>query len=105
MKFVMMGSGGVGGYYGARLAQAGHEVTFVARGAHAQKMRERGLEVKSELGDAHIQPANVVEDPATAGVPDAVIVAVKLWDSESAAKALKPIVGPQTIAVSLQNGV
>ncbi len=105
MKFVMMGSGGVGGYYGARLAQAGHEVTFVARGAHAEAIRRDGLRVRSELGDAQIKPARVVESPAEAGSADAVIVAVKLWDSESAAQAVKPIVGAQTIVVSLQNGI
>ena len=105
MKVVMMGSGGVGGYYGARLAQAGHEVVFVARGEHAQAIRQSGLRVKSELGDALIHPARVVEDPAQAGTADLVVLAVKLWDSEAAARSLRPIVGAQTIAVSLQNGV
>lgn len=104
MKIVMMGSGGVGGYYGARLLQAGHEVVFVARGAHAQAMRERGLTIRSELGDASVK-ARVVEDPAQAGVTDAVVIAVKLWDTAQAAQAVKPIVGPKTTAVSLQNGV
>jgi 2-dehydropantoate 2-reductase len=105
MKFVMMGSGGVGGYFGARLAQAGHEVTFVARGAHLDAIRRSGLRVRSELGDAHVTPARAVEDPAQAGEADAIVVAVKLWDLESAAQAIRPIVGAQTIAVSLQNGV
>jgi 2-dehydropantoate 2-reductase len=105
MKIVMMGSGGVGGYYGARLAQAGHEVTFVARGAHLQAIRRSGLRVKSELGDAQVQPARAVEDPAQAGAADAIVVAVKLWDLDGAAQAIRPIVGAQTIVVSLQNGV
>ncbi len=105
MKVLMMGSGGVGGYYGARLAQAGHEVVFVARGAHAEAIRRSGLRVKSELGDALVQPARVVEDPAQAGTADLVVVAVKLWDSETAARSLQPIVGAQTTALSLQNGV
>lgn len=105
MKIAMMGSGGVGGYYGARLAQSGNEVTFIARGRHAEAMRKSGLRVKSELGDAHVAPARVVENPAEAGLQDLVVVAVKLWDSESAAQALGPIVGAQTIVVSLQNGV
>jgi 2-dehydropantoate 2-reductase len=105
MKIVMMGSGGVGGYYGARLAQAGHEVTFVARGAHLQAIRRSGLRVKSDLGDAHVQPARAVEDPAQAGAADAIVVAVKLWDLDGAAQAIRPIVGAQTIVVSLQNGV
>ena len=102
MKFAMMGSGGVGGYYGARLVQAGHEVTFVARGAHAQAIREKGLTIKSELGDANIK-ARVIEQPE--GIHDVVIVAVKLWDSEAAATQIKPMIGPHTLAVSLQNGV
>jgi len=105
MKIVMMGSGGIGGYFGARLAQAGHEVSFVARGAHLQAIQRSGLRVKSELGDAHVQPARAVEDPAQAGAADAIVVAVKLWDLESAAQAIRPIVGAQTIVVSLQNGV
>ncbi|MFN2549569.1 MAG: ketopantoate reductase family protein [Myxococcales bacterium] len=105
MKFVMFGSGGVGGYYGARLVQAGNEVVFVARGAHAARMREKGLSIKSETGDALISPVNVVEDPARAGDADVIFVAVKLWDSESAANAIKPIIGPRTTVVSLQNGV
>jgi 2-dehydropantoate 2-reductase len=105
MKFVMMGSGGVGGYYGARLAQAGNEVVFVARGAHAKAMREKGLTIKSDVGNATLKPVTVVEDPKDAGTADLVVVAVKLWDSESAAGAIKPIVGPKTAAISLQNGV
>jgi 2-dehydropantoate 2-reductase len=105
MKIVMMGSGGVGGYYGARLAQAGHEVTFVARGAHLQAIRRSGLHVKSELGDAHVQPARAVEDPAQAGPADAIVVSVKLWDLEGAAQAIRPLVGAPTIVFSLQNGV
>jgi 2-dehydropantoate 2-reductase len=105
MRFVMMGSGGVGGYYGARLAQKGNEVVFVARGAHARAMREKGLSIQSETGNAVIRPAAVVEDPAQAGVPDVIVVAVKLWDSEPAARAIASIVGPKTAVVSLQNGV
>jgi 2-dehydropantoate 2-reductase len=105
MKIAMMGSGGVGGYYGARLATAGHEVNFIARGAHAEAMRRSGLRVKSELGDAHVQPVRVFEDPAQVGPVDLVVMAVKLWDSASAARELVPLIGPNTAAVSLQNGV
>ena len=101
----MMGSGGVGGYYGARLAQSGHEVTFIARGAHAQAMREKGLRIRSEAGDALLQPVRVFEDPARAGTHDLIVVAVKLWDSESAAQALRPMVSTETAVLSLQNGV
>src|SRR5260370_5214833 len=105
MKIAMMGSGGVGGYYGARLAQSGNQVAFIGRGRRAEAMRKSGLRVRSELGDAHVSPVRVVENPAEAGVQGLVVVAVKLWDSESAAQALGPMIGAQTIAVSLQNGV
>jgi 2-dehydropantoate 2-reductase len=102
MKFVMMGSGGVGGYYGARLQQAGHQVVFVARGAHAESMRKSGLRIRSELGDASLS-VNVVDDPAQAGAADLVVIAVKLWDTESAARAVARV--PGAAVVSLQNGV
>jgi 2-dehydropantoate 2-reductase len=102
MKIVMMGSGGVGGYYGARLQQAGHQVTFVARGAHAEAMRRSGLRIRSELGDAELR-VKVVEDPAQAGPSDLVVVAVKLWDTEETARAVARV--PGAAAVSLQNGV
>ncbi|HZX94295.1 MAG TPA: 2-dehydropantoate 2-reductase [Myxococcales bacterium] len=102
MKFVMMGSGGVGGYYGARLQQAGHEVAFVARGAHAEAMRRSGLRVRSELGDAQLK-VRVLDEPAQAGPADLVFVAVKLWDTEAAARAVAAV--PGAAVVSLQNGV
>jgi 2-dehydropantoate 2-reductase len=75
MKFVMMGSGGVGGYYGGRLQQAGHEVAFVARGAHAEAMRKSGLRIRSERGDAQLR-VTVLDEPAQAGRADLVVVAV-----------------------------
>jgi len=102
MKIVMMGSGGVGGYYGARLQQAGHEVAFVARGAHADAMRKNGLRIRSELGDAQLS-VRVLEDPAQAGAADLVVIAVKLWDTEDAARAVARV--PRAAVVSLQNGV
>ena len=102
MKMVMMGSGGVGGYYGARLQQAGHEVAFVARGAHAEAMRKNGLRIRSELGDAHLT-VRVLEDPAQAGAADLAVIAVKLWDTEDAARAVARV--PRAAVVSLQNGV
>ena len=102
MKIVMMGSGGVGGYYGARLQQAGHAVSFVARGAHAEAMRKSGLRIRSELGDASLR-VTVFDDPAQAGPSDLVVVAVKLWDTESAARAVARV--PGAAVVSLQNGV
>jgi 2-dehydropantoate 2-reductase len=101
-----MGSGGVGGFYGGRLANAGCDVTFVARGAHLKAMRESGLTIENEAqGNIHISAVKAVEDPAEIGPVDLVIIAVKLWDTESAARAVKPIVGPDTAVLSLQNGV
>jgi 2-dehydropantoate 2-reductase len=102
MKVVMMGSGGVGGYYGARLQQAGHDVSFVARGAHAEALRKAGLRIRSEVGDVQLR-VQVLEEPAQAGPSDLVVVAVKLWDTESAARAVARV--PGATVVSLQNGV
>jgi 2-dehydropantoate 2-reductase len=106
MKIAVMGSGGVGGFYGGHLARVGCDVSFVARGAHLQAMRERGLTIESEAhGDVHLPQVKVTDDPASIGTVDLVILAVKLWDIEDAAKKLKPIVGPHTAVLSLQNGV
>ena len=100
-----MGAGGLGGYFGARLAQAGHDVAFIARGAHLSAMRETGLHVISELGDAKLPHVVATDDPAAVGYVDWVIVAVKLWDTEAAADAAKPMIGQKTTIVSFQNGV
>jgi len=106
MRIAIMGSGGVGGYLGGRLAAAGQDVTFIARGAHLAAIRERGLRIESAgLGDAAIEPAQASDDPATVGPVDLVVFAVKLYDSEEAARAARPLVGPQTGVVTLQNGV
>ncbi len=106
MKILMMGAGGVGGYYGARLALAGNQVSFVARGAHGAAIRRDGLTVESELGEMRVQPATVLAEPRQIdGPPDLVVIAVKLWDLETAARAVAPIVGPQTAVLSLQNGI
>lgn len=105
MKIAIIGAGGVGGYFGARLAAAGHEVHFVARGAHLQAMRENGLQVKSAYGDITLKPVNATDDPASIGPADIVLFCVKLYDTESAAQKLGPLVGPQTLVVPLQNGV
>jgi 2-dehydropantoate 2-reductase len=108
MKFVMMGSGGVGGYFGARLAAAGEEVGFVARGAHLDAMVKNGLKVQSGLGDVCIdigQGAQANPDPAALGVPDVVFICVKLDDTQGACDLIGPIVGPDTLVISLQNGV
>ncbi len=99
-----MGAGGVGGYFGARLQQAGHEVTFFARGRHLQALKEKGLTVESAHGNASLK-VRVLEDPREAGVADVVLFAVKLWDTESAAEKLRPIVGEHTVVIPFQNGV
>src|SRR6266508_3285414 len=104
MKIAVMGSGGVGGFYGGRLAHAGYDVSFVARGAHLAAMRERGLKIENETqGDIVVPRVNVTDRPETLGPVDVVLIAVKLWDTEAAAKAVKPIVGPDTAVLSLQN--
>ncbi len=106
MKIAVMGSGGVGGFYGGRLAHAGADVTFVARGKHLAAMRAQGLLIENEAqGNIHLPKVQVTDDPATIGPVDLVLVGVKLWDLESAAQAFKPIVGSNTAVLSLQNGV
>jgi 2-dehydropantoate 2-reductase len=104
MRIAAMGAGGVGGYFGARLQQAGHEVAFFARGRHLQAIQENGLAVESPHGNARLK-VRVFENPAEAGVADVVLFAVKLWDTESAAAQIRPIVGPQTVVIPFQNGV
>ncbi len=105
MRIAVMATGGVGGYFGAKLAQGGHEVSFVARGRHLAAMRERGLAVKSAKGDITIAHPSLVEDPAALGSVDVVLFAVKLWDTESAAAAIRPLVAKGAIVVPFQNGV
>jgi 2-dehydropantoate 2-reductase len=105
MKILVMGSGGVGGYFGGRLAHAGNDVTFVARGAHLAAMENNGLMLDSQLGNALIKPAKATVDPATAGVPDVVMFATKMGDTEGAANQLKPIVRDGVTIITFQNGV
>ena len=105
MKILVLGAGGVGGYFGARLAAQGEDVTFVARGKHLAAMRESGLRIESGLGDLQLQPVKATDDPAQAGPADFVLIAVKLWDTEAAARAAAPAVGPDTAVISFQNGV
>jgi 2-dehydropantoate 2-reductase len=104
MKIAAMGAGGVGGYFGARLQQAGHDVTFFARGRHLEAIRSSGLRIESPHGDALLK-VRVLEDPREAGVVDVVLFAVKLWDTEAAAEQLRPVVGPETALIPFQNGV
>ena len=106
MKIAVMGSGGVGGFYGGRLANAGYNVSFIARGSHLAAMREHGLLIENEpQGNIHLPRVSVTDQPSTIGVVDLVLVAVKLWDTEDAARAIAPLVGPTTAVLSLQNGV
>jgi 2-dehydropantoate 2-reductase len=105
MRIAVMGTGGVGGYFGARLAQGGSDVVFVARGAHLAALREHGLIVESKLGDVSLPKVRATDDPSTLGSVDVVLIAVKLWDTEAAAHAVSAIVGPTTAVLSLQNGV
>ncbi|MDP6785693.1 MAG: 2-dehydropantoate 2-reductase [Rhodospirillales bacterium] len=105
LSFAVMGAGGVGGYFGARLADAGAQVAFVARGPHLEAMRAAGLRIKSALGDAHIHPVEVSDDPRRIGPVDVILFAVKLYDTEAAAAAMAPMIGDNTIVLSLQNGV
>jgi 2-dehydropantoate 2-reductase len=104
MRIAVMGAGGVGGYFGGRLAQAGHDVSFVARGAHLAAMKARGLTLKSPLGDATVK-VRATEDPAELGTADVVLFAVKLWDTESAAAQIRPLVASGGVVLPFQNGV
>jgi 2-dehydropantoate 2-reductase len=105
MRFAIVGSGAVGGYYGARLVRAGHDVTFIARGAHLAAIREKGLQIRSPaLGDFTVH-APATSDTSAAGPVDVVILAVKTYDNDSALPALTPMLGPETSVLTLQNGV
>ncbi|MCK5275003.1 MAG: 2-dehydropantoate 2-reductase, partial [Alphaproteobacteria bacterium] len=105
MKIAVMGTGGVGGWFGAKLALAGEDVTFIARGVHGAAIREKGLKVFSPTGDMLVQPAKAVSDPAAIGPVDVVMFCVKLWDVDTAAEACKPLIGPDTAVICFQNGV
>jgi 2-dehydropantoate 2-reductase len=105
MKIVMMGSGGVGGYFGARLVAGGADVHFVARGAHLQAMRSEGLTIEGGPAPLHLTKVQVTDDPASIGTADFVLIGVKLWDTAAAIEQVKSIVGPQTTVISFQNGV
>ena len=105
MRIAAMAAGAVGGYFGARLAAAGHDVFFIARGANLAAMKSDGLKIESVHGDIHIAKPNVTDDPATVGPVDIVLFAVKLWDTETAAALTKPLVGPATRVITFQNGI
>lgn len=106
MKIAVMGTGGVGGVFGARLAQAGCDVHFIARGAHLDAINQKGLHlVSAELGDNLIKPAQATADPTTIGPVDIVFITVKLWDTETAVRQIEPLVSDNTAVISLQNGI
>src|SRR3974390_3342597 len=105
MRIAVIGAGGVGGAFGAALAKAGADVTFVARGKHLDAMLTHGLRVKSPRGDTHLVPTKATSDPSGIGKVDVVLFCVKLWDIESAGAAIKPLIGPHTAVIPLQNGV
>ena len=105
MKITVMGSGGVGGYFGARLAANGNDVTFVARGAHLEAMRKNGLKLDSDIGKLHLKPTQAVPDAREVAAADAIIFAVKLGDTEKAAESLRDLVDKGATVFTFQNGV
>lgn len=105
MRFAVFGAGGIGGYLGARLAQGGHDVVIVARGAHLEAIQRHGLFVESPTGDFHVTPSIATDRPADVGVVDAVLLGVKAWDVRAAAAAMRPMIGANTGVLTLQNGV
>jgi len=104
MRIAVLGSGGIGGYYGALLAKAGHDVSFIARGAHLEAMQQRGLTLRTPDGDSTI-PVTAVADTGTVGAVDLVLFCVKSYDTGPAAQALAPLMARDTAVVTFQNGV
>ena len=105
MKIAVMGAGAIGGYFGGRLAKAGFDVSFIARGAHLDVIRKNGLKVLSPLGDFTIHPATVTDDPAEVGPVDVILFMVKNYDTLRATEQIRPLVGPDTAIIPFQNGV
>src|SRR5690348_14095244 len=105
MRIAILAAGGLGGTYGALLARIGHDVAFIARGAHLAAMRERGLIVRSAAGELCLRPVRAFADPAEVGPVDLVLFSVKAYDNEVAIDALGPLLGPETVIAILQNGV
>jgi 2-dehydropantoate 2-reductase len=105
MRIAVVGAGGVGGGFGAALAKAGADVTFIARGAHLAAMKSQGLKVTGPRGDTHLVPTQATDNPADIGKVDIVLFCVKLWDVESAGAHIKPLIGPDTAVIPLQNGI
>jgi 2-dehydropantoate 2-reductase len=105
VKIAIFGSGGVGGYFGGRLAAAGEDVTFLARGAHLKAMQEGGLHIDSPSGALHLPTVQATDRPEAVGPVDVVLFTVKLYDVAASAAALAPLIGPDTVVITLQNGV
>jgi 2-dehydropantoate 2-reductase len=105
MRIGVMAAGAVGGYFGGRLAAAGHDVVFFARGAHLEAIRDTGLRIESPLGDLHLKDVKATDDPSALAPVDVMIFAVKLWDLEQAAESLRPLLAPATRVITVQNGI
>ncbi len=105
MRIAIFGAGGVGGYFGGRLARVGEEVVFIARGEHLQQIQSNGLQIDSLKGNFHVTPAQAKDDPRQVGEVDAVILGVKAWQVPEAARAMQPMIGAGTCVLPLQNGV
>ena len=105
MRIAVMAAGAVGGYFGGRMAAAGHDVAFIARGAHGDAIRRNGLRIESALGDLHLKDVKVTDDPKQVGTVDVVLFAVKLWDTETAGEQARALVGSNTRVITFQNGV
>ncbi len=105
MRILVMGSGGVGGYFGALYAMAGHEVTFVARGAHLAALRANGMTIESGVTPLHLPSVRASDDPTSAGAVDVVMFCTKLWDVESAGRQIAPVVAKGGVVIPFQNGV
>ncbi|HXD34319.1 MAG TPA: 2-dehydropantoate 2-reductase [Pyrinomonadaceae bacterium] len=105
MRIAIFGTGGAGGYFGARLAQAGEEVVFIARGDHLTAIRERGLRLETDAGDVLISPATATDDARVVGPVDVVLLGVKTWQVRESAELMRPMIASDTFVVPLQNGV
>ena len=105
MKIMIMGTGGVGGFFGAKLANAGYDVSFIARGEHLKAIKSNGLKVMSELGDIHINPAKTSDNPNDFTSPDFILFCVKAYDTEASCNLLKPIINPSTAIIPFLNGI
>jgi 2-dehydropantoate 2-reductase len=105
VRIAIIGAGGVGGYFGARLADAGTDVAFIARGAHLRAMQSNGLRVESPKGNLHLKTVVASDDPAAIGPVDVVFFTVKLYDSDGACALLPPLIGPKTVVMTFQNGI